>query len=268
MDLELRDRVAIVAGGTRGMGRAIAELLAAEGARVAVLGRTEPDLAATEHALHARGAADVLALRTDLRSAREVTDAFAVVTARWGMVHALVCAAGPSRAGGIEDLGDDDWLLAYDEGVLSVVRCVRAALPLLRRAEFGRIVTLAATSTRHQNPRLIAYTAAKAAVVSLTKNLARTLAPEGILVNCLCPGWVLTPSIEGYLRDVAARSGLPPDDLEAAFRAGSQTFGSANDLGRIGRPEEVAAMAVLLCSPRAGFTVGATIPVDGGTDFI
>jgi len=106
-----------------------------------------------------------------------------------------------------------------------------------------------------------------AALVSATKNLARSLAPEGILVNCLCPGWVLTPSIEGYLRDLARERGLAADDLAAAFRAGTGVFGSANDLGRIGRPEEVAVMAAVLCSPLAGFTVGATIPVDGGTDF-
>ena len=87
-------------------------------------------------------------------------------------------------------------------------------------------------------------------------------------MNCLCPGWVLTPSIEGHLRDMAARSGLPPGDFDAAYRVGAQAFGSANDLGRIGHPEEVAVMAALLCSPHASFTVGATIPVDGGTDFV
>jgi NAD(P)-dependent dehydrogenase (short-subunit alcohol dehydrogenase family) len=250
------------------MGRAIAERLAGEGCRVAVLGRTDADLAATEIALGHGGAPDALALRTDLRSRADVERSFKRIAERWGVVHALVCAAGPSGAGGIEDLTDDDWHTAYDEGVLGVVRCVRAALPLLRAGTDGRIVTLAATSTRHQHPRLIAYTAAKAALVSLTKNLARTLAPEGILVNCLCPGWFLTPSIEGYLRGLASARGLPPDDLDAAFRAGTETFGSANDLGRIGRPEEIATMAAVLCSPAASFTVGATIPVDGGTDFI
>lgn len=267
MDLGLSGKTAVVAGGTRGMGRATAMLLAREGCRVAVLGRTVADLEATREALVAAGSPDVLALRTDLLDTAAVTSAFRTVAERWNGLNALVHVAGPSSAGTIDDLADADWIRAFDEGVLSAVRCVREALPLLRRAAFGRIVTLAATSTRQQSPNLIAYTAAKSALVSLTKNLARSLAPEGIIVNCICPGWVQTPSVEGYLREVAQRHGLSADDLAGAFHAGLAEFGSGNDLGRIGRADEVAVMAVTLCSPHAGFTVGATIPVDGGTDF-
>lgn len=268
MDLGLRDGAAVVAGGSRGMGRAVAECLAAEGCRVAILGRTASDLETAAASLRSRGAPDVLALQTDLRDAGQVQAAFQAVEHRWGDLNALVCAAGPESAGTVEELSDDDWVTAFDAGVLSTVRCVRAALPLLRKASFARIVTLAATSTRHQNPRLVAFTAAKAALVSVSKNLARSLAPEGIIVNCICPGWVLTPTIESYLRDEAARAGLPADDLDAAYRAGAQRFGSGNDLGRVGKPEEIGAMVACLCSPLTGFTVGATIPVDGGTDFI
>jgi 3-oxoacyl-[acyl-carrier protein] reductase len=267
MDLGLRDGAAVVAGGSRGMGRAAAEFLAAEGCRVAVLGRTASDLEAAAASLRRLGAPDVLSLPTNLLDGGQVEAAFQALESRWGALNALVCAAGPEGAGTIEELSDDDWVTAFDAGVLSVVRCVRAALPLLRKASFARIVTLAATSTRHQNPGLVAYTAAKAALVSVSKNLARSLAPEGIIVNCICPGWVLTPPIERYLRGVAERAGLPADDLNAAYRAGSQHFGSGNDLGRVGQPEEIGVMVACLCSPLAGFTVGATIPVDGGTDF-
>jgi NAD(P)-dependent dehydrogenase (short-subunit alcohol dehydrogenase family) len=249
------------------MGRATAELLAAEGCRVAVLARADADLAAAGEALRRCGSPDALAIQADLHDAAQVDAAFATLVHRWGALNVLVCAAGPGSAGSFEELSDADWIRAFDEGVLTVVRCVRAALPLLRRAEFGRIVTFGATSTRHQNPGLIAYTASKAALVSATKNLARGLAPEGIVVNCVCPGWVLTPSVAGYLRDLAARTDLPEDDVGAAYRAGARTLGAANDLGRIGQPEEVALMAAVLCSPFAAFTVGATIPVDGGTDF-
>src|SRR5204862_36269 len=113
--------------------------------------------------------------------------AFATVGRRWGALNALLCAAGPTSAGTLEELSDADWLHAFDEGVLGTVRCVRAALPLLRKARFARIVTLGATSTRHQNPRLIGYTAAKAALVSVSKNLARSLAPEAMVVNVAWP---------------------------------------------------------------------------------
>src|SRR5439155_13139027 len=156
------------------------------------------------------GAPDVLALRADLLVAADVEAAFATVGRRWGALNALVCAAGPTSAGTLEELSDADWLHAFDEGVLGAVRCVRAALSLLRTARFARIVTLGATSTRHQNPRLIGYTAAKAALLSVSKNLARSLAPEGMVVNCVCPGWVLTPSVAAHLRAMPPRRGATP----------------------------------------------------------
>jgi NAD(P)-dependent dehydrogenase (short-subunit alcohol dehydrogenase family) len=267
MDLGLRDKTAVVAGGSRGMGRATAELLADEGCRVAILARGDADLGVAEEALRRRGSPDAVAIRTDLRDAAQVDAAFATLAGRWGALNALVCAAGPGSGARFEELSDADWVRAFDDGVLTAMRCVRAALPLLRRADFGRIVTLGATSTRHQNPGLIAYTAAKSALVSATKNLARSLAPEGIVANCVCPGWVLTPSVEAYLRDLAAKTGLPEGDVGAAYRAGTRIYGASNDLGRIGQPEEVALLAAVLCSPLAAFTTGATIPVDGGTDF-
>jgi NAD(P)-dependent dehydrogenase (short-subunit alcohol dehydrogenase family) len=267
MDLGLQNGAVTIAGGSRGMGRATAEVLAREGCRVALLARTAADLDVAGAAVRALGAPDVLTLPTDLLDEAQVRAAFARIGERWGRLDALVCVAGPSSDGTFDELDDAAWVRAFDEGVLTAVRCVRGALPLLRAARSPRIVTLAATSTRQQSPRLIAYTAAKAALVSVTKNLALSLAREGILVNCLCPGWVLTPSVEGYLRQTAAAAGLPADDLDAAFRLGIGSFGSGNALGRIGRAEEVAELAALLCSPRAAFTVGATIPVDGGTDF-
>ena len=119
---------------------------------------------------------------------------------------------------------------------------------------------------RHQSPGLIAYTAANAAMASASKNLARALAPEGILVNTVCPGTVMSSALEEYLAETDAQ-GLPDGPLEAAYAAIVRDFDAENDLGRVGVPEEVAAVAVFLCSEAASFVAGATIPVDGGTDF-
>ena len=147
-----------------------------------------------------------------------------------------------------------------------MVRTTRAALPLLRKATYARIVNLAASSIRHQSPGLIGYTAAKAALASASKNLARALAPEGIVVNTVCPGAVMSPVLEAYLGETDL-SGVPDGPLEAAYAVMVRDFGESNDVGRIGVPEEVAALVVFLCSELASFVVGATIPVDGGTDF-
>jgi NAD(P)-dependent dehydrogenase (short-subunit alcohol dehydrogenase family) len=266
VELGLAGRATVVAGGTRGIGRSTAELLAAEGARVAVLARDELELRDTEEALQAAGALDALGLQCDLLDTGEVEAAFSFLDERWGECHALVNAVSPAHFGALDELTDNEWLDEFDRGVLTMVRTTRAALPLLRKATFARIVNLAASSIRHQSPGLIGYTAAEAALASASKNLSRALAPEGIVVNTLCPGAVMSSALENYLED-ADVTDLPEGPLEAAYAVMARDFGETNDLGRIGTPEEVAAMVVFLCSELASFVVGATIPIDGGTDF-
>ena len=269
MDLGIRGRTAVITGGTRGMGRATAELLAREGARIAVLARNEAELAETETELLALGAEDAIGLPCNLLDTGEVEAAFGFLEERWGEINILVNAAGALAVGGFEELSDDAWLEAFDEGALTMVRTVRAALPLLRKASMARIVNIAATGIRHQSPGLVSWTAAKAAQASTSKSLARQLAPEGIVVNTVCPGTIMTPSIEHYVEQAE----IDPDDfsegpLEAAYEIIERDFKSSNDIGRIGMPEEVAAVVVFLCSEAASFVVGAEIPVDGGSDFL
>jgi 3-oxoacyl-[acyl-carrier protein] reductase len=266
MDLGLRDRAVCVAGGSHGMGRATADILAGEGCRVAVLGRDEAGLRVAEEELMAEGSPDALGLQVDLLDTGEVEAAFTFLDERWGELNGLVNAAGPSRVGGLDDLTENEWLEDFDVGVLTMIRTVRAALPLLRKATFARVVNLAEASIRHQSPGLIAHTAANAAMASASKNLARALAPEGILVNTVCPGTVMSPALEAYLVETGP-DGLPEGPLEAAYAAVARDFDATNDLARVGLPEEVAAVTVFLCSEVASFVAGATIPVDGGTDF-
>ncbi|MGB2756877.1 MAG: SDR family oxidoreductase [Acidimicrobiia bacterium] len=267
MDLGLKDRAVAVAGGTRGIGRAVAEALADEGCRVAVLARTESDLRATEEALAAKGV-EAVGLECDLRVGAEVDAAFTFLAERFGELTALVNAAGPAALGTFSQLDDQSWLDSFDTSVLSVVRTIRAALPLLRKATFGRIVNIAASSIRHQSPSLVGYTAAKSALASVSKSLARELAPEGILVNTVCPGTVMNPELEAYVLEATADDGtLPQGPLEAAYVALAREHGSLNDIGRIGLPEEVAALVTFLCSEPASYMVGAMVPIDGGTDF-
>jgi 3-oxoacyl-[acyl-carrier protein] reductase len=151
---------------------------------------------------------------------------------------------------------------------MSAVRAVRAALPMLRAAEWARVVTLSAHSIQRQSPRLVAYTAAKAALSSVTKNLSKSLGPEGILVNCVCPGTIVTASFTETLKDTLAAEGLDSADPQDVMRWVENTFHHPCDVGRAGLPEEIASIATYLASRRNGYVTGATVNVDGGSDFI
>jgi NAD(P)-dependent dehydrogenase (short-subunit alcohol dehydrogenase family) len=266
VDLGLRGRAAVIAGGSRGVGRATAQMLAAEGCRVAVLARTPKDLRETEDELLASGASDAIGLECNLLDTGEVEAAFTFLDERWGECHVLVNTVGPAHVGGLDDLSDAEWLAEFELGVLTMIRSTRAALPLLRKATFARVVNVAASSIRHQSPGLIGFTAAKAAMASASKNLSRALAPEGIIVNTVAPGTVMSPTLGSYLVGTDLDD-LPEGPLEAAYAAIERGYGASNDIGRVGLPEEVAAVVVFLCSELSSFVVGATIPVDGGTDF-
>ena len=220
MDLGLADARVLVAGGSRGMGRAAAEVFAREGARVAVLARSGDALEETMTALHSAGCPESLPLMADLTSLTEVNAALDRLGQRWDGLEALVNAAGPVEVGvgPFEGLDDDEWHATFDIGVLSVVRTIRRALPLLRRGSSARIVNVSAHSTKRQGPYLVAYTAAKAALTSLTKNLSQSLAPEGILVNTVSPGSFLSEGMRGYLRSLPPEREVDADSLTDAMR--------------------------------------------------
>jgi NAD(P)-dependent dehydrogenase (short-subunit alcohol dehydrogenase family) len=267
MDLGLADATAVVTGGTKGMGRAIAACLAAEGARVAVLARGQAALDETVAALGAAGSPDALGLPVDVLDPADIDRAMAMVDGRWGSLNILVNTVGPG-AGRFENLTDADWHVAFELGCMAAVRCVRAALPLLRRAEWARIVNFSAHSIQRQSEILPAYTASKAAVASVSKNLSKSLAPEGILVNTVSPGTIVTASFTENLRDVFAERGLDASDPHDVMRWIDEVFHQPADLGRAGLPEEVAAVTAFLASRRNGYVTGANINVDGGSDFI
>src|SRR3984885_14152403 len=255
--------VSVISGGSSGIGLAVAERLASGGGRIAVLGRDRQRLVGAKGALEEAGADAVLALRADVTKDDEVADAFREIDTTWGEIHALINAVGPSGAGRFEDLSDEAWVRAFDQGALTAVRCIRHALPLLRRAEWGRIVNITAVSVQHQSSALIGYTASKAALTSITKNLARSLAVDGILVNAVAPGPVLTGPIQAAVR---AADGDPGDRHDAS-RVMAERYGSVVDLGRVADPAEVAEVVAFCASAANTYMTGAHLNVDGGSDF-
>lgn len=269
MDLGLNDATAVVNGGSRGMGRAAAESLAREGARVAVMARTQSALDQTVEALLRLGSPEAVGISTDLTSRESVDRAFALVGERWDSLNVLVNAAGPVDVGigGFEDIDDDEWHATFDIGTLSAARCARAALPLMRAAPWARMVNVSAHSTKRQSAGLVAYTAAKAALTSLSKNLSASLAPEGILVNTVSPGSFLSDGMKSYLVSLPPERGIDPDSLVDAMRVISEDFGHPAHLGRAGDPEEIGPFIAFLSSQANTYMTGANINIDGGSDF-
>jgi 3-oxoacyl-[acyl-carrier protein] reductase len=264
MDLGLADAAAVVVGGSRGMGLATARCLAQDGARVAVIGRTPAAVDAAVTDLADRGSPDALGLVVDIGDAGAVDRAFAELGERWdGELNVLINTVGPGAAGGFEDLTDDQWRQSVEDGVMGMVRCVRTALPLLRKAQWARIVNFSAHSTQRQSVMLPAYTAAKSMLTSVSKNLSLLLAKDEILVNVVSPGSIASESLVGWARSV----GVDGNDPYALMDAIAEHFGHPAHLPRAGLPEEIGPVVAFLASRRNSYMTGANINVDGGSDF-
>ncbi|WP_409435167.1 SDR family NAD(P)-dependent oxidoreductase [Mycobacterium sp. SMC-14] len=264
MDLGLHNARAVVVGGGRGMGLATARCLADDGARIAVMARSAADLDRACDDLRGRGSPEAIGIVADACDEERVREVFDELGRRWGgELNILINAAGPDVQGTFEDLTDEQWRRAIDHGAMGMVHTVRAALPLLRKAQWARIVNFSAQSTQRQSTVLIAYTAAKAMVNSISKNLALLLAPDEILVNVVSPGSVASEALVGWARSV----GVDGDDPYRLMEAIAEHFGHPAQLPRAGLPDEVGAVAAFLASRRNAYMTGANVNVDGGSDF-
>ena len=251
MDLGLKDKVALVTGGSRGIGRAIAHELADEGCHVAITARGGSDLANTLSEIESRGVRG-LAIEIDMSTADAPGEAVARTVAGLGTINVLVNNVGGGFGDpNVEESTDQQWADSLNTNLLAAVRASRASIPHMREQGGGRIVHITSIYGREAggNP---AYNASKSAMNSLSKGMARELAADGILVNAIAPGSILFPGggWENALRD-------DPDGMAAFVE---QDF----PMDRFGRPEEIAAVVTFLASERASLVTGACINVDGG----
>jgi NAD(P)-dependent dehydrogenase (short-subunit alcohol dehydrogenase family) len=250
----LDGRVAIITGGASGIGAAAARLFVAEGAAVAVVDRDGDGAARLVETL-AESPAAVLALAADVTDREAVEEATARAAATFGRLDVVYNNAGvPAGFGPVGDLTLADWNLCLAVNVTGTLFCTQAALPYLRAAGGGSIVNQSSVAALVGIPGLAAYSAAKGAVVALTRTLAAELAPEGIRVNAICAGTVDTPMIRPLL------AGRGRGDVELGARLTAERY----PLGRIGTPEEIARAALFLASDESSFVTGAILTADGG----
>lgn len=248
MDTGLRDRVALVCASSRGIGRAAAEALAAEGAKLALCARDEPTLEATAAALRATGA-EVLAVAADLGKREDVDRVMRETLARYGRLDVLINNTGGPPPGRFEAHDDAAWQTAFETLLLSVVRLTRLAIPEMRARRWGRIITVTSTSVKQPIANLVLSNSLRAAVTGLAKTLSLELAADGITVNTVAPGRILTDRLLSLYGD------------EETTR---RTAGQGVPMGRVGEPADMGNAILYLCSEQAGYVTGVTLQVDGG----
>jgi 3-oxoacyl-[acyl-carrier protein] reductase len=259
MDLGLKDKIALVAGASRGLGAATARELAREGAAVVICSRSAKTLVKTQEAIfrESHGQASTMVVEADLTRDEDVANLVSLAAARFGRLDILVTNCGGPPTGRFEDHSLDAWRAAVDTTLYSVVRLIRAALPELRKSETPSILTFTSNSARQPVPNLTLSNSIRLAVIGLTKTLSEELGPEGIRVNSILPAWTTTEHVLHILGERARRNGT---SLEAEAKA--QAHESA--LGRLGTVDEFARAAVFLCSPAVPFMTGVMLPFDGG----
>lgn len=251
MDLGLSERVALVTGGSRGIGRGAAESLAREGAAVAVAARGVEGVDATVAALRASGARAV-GIVMDMADPDGPVAAVAQAESALGPIDVLVANAGGPPPGRFLDADEEAWDIAVQQNLLGTVRLIRAAIPGMRERGWGRIITITSTSVREVIDGLALSNATRAGVAGAVRTLAREVAGDGVTVNNVLPGPILTDRMRQLLST--------EPDLEAAITA----RGVRNPTGRLGDPGEVGDLVAFLASERAAFITGASVMIDGG----
>ena len=256
MDLGLKDKVAIVTGGTQGIGRATALLLAREGAAVAVAARGRERLEQTAAEIRAAGG-KAAALQADVSKAADCERLVAETVKAFGRLDILVNNAGTSATGEFAAATDEIWQADFDLKLFAAIRLARLAIPHMKRQGGGRIVNLTNIGAKQPRAKSMPTTVTRAAGLAFTKALSKELASDNILVNTVCIGLVRAGQHEAK----AARTGVPVEQLYAAL-------GKDIPLGRVGRAEEVANVIAFLASDAASYVSGTSVNLDGGASAV
>lgn len=256
MDFGIVGRTALVAASSKGLGRAVAEELAAEGARVILCARGAEALEATRAALADSGA-EVTAVAADLTDPRQVERVIEVGVQAFGPIDILITNTGGPPPGPFESHTPEAWSEAVRQNLDSVLNLTRSVLPAMKERRWGRIITITSVAVKQPVDGLILSNSIRAAVTGFAKTLANEVAPFGITVNNVMPGYTRTERLDRLAADIAERSG---GSVEDAFSAWEGQI----PLGRVGDPREFGALVAFLASERASYITGTSIAVDGG----
>lgn len=255
MDLGLEGKVALVAGASKGLGRAAARELVREGCSVGICARDQTQLDRAVDALSRDG--EAWGHRCDLMVTEQAREFVRAGVKKYGRVDVLVTNAGGPPPGAFLDFDEEAWLQAFRLNALSTITLIREALPAMIEQGWGRIITITSVSVKQPIDGLVLSNGVRTGVVGFSKTLSREVAKHGITVNNVCPGYTRTERVEGLADKLASDKGSTRNDIKAGWE-------SDIPMGRIGEVEEFAAVVAFLASARASYVTGASVPVDGG----
>ncbi len=257
MNLGIAGKNALVCGASRGLGRACAEALAAEGCNVALCARGSQDMEQAVADIAGAYGVKTIAAPADLSDSKQATAAAEKALAALGRVDILINNNGGPPPGKWADLSEDVWRKTVDLTLLSAQAMTRATLPGMIQQGWGRIINLTSICVKQPLDGLMLSNAIRSAVIGWAKSLADEAAPHGVTVNNICPGWFLTKRVDDLLENKAADAGATKDQVMAGVLSGIPT-------GRMGKPAELGALAAFLASQQAAYITGASYALDGG----
>jgi 3-oxoacyl-[acyl-carrier protein] reductase len=257
MDLGLKDRVALVAASSQGLGKAVALGLAREGARLALCARTESTLRTTAEEIRRDTGAQVLTRALDVTNSDQVRQFVADTAQEYGQLDICIANAGGPPTKSFAETTQEDWRRAADLNLMSTVYLAKETLPLMQRRRWGRFIAITSMTVKQPVEGLILSNSVRAGVSGLIKTLANEYGSYNILVNNVCPGYTATARLVSLAERIAEKEGVDAAQIE-------RRWASQAPLGRVGRPEEFADVVVFLASERASYVTGVSIAVDGG----
>lgn len=257
MDLGISGKNALVCGASRGLGRACAEALAAEGCKVALCARASAALDKAAADIATAHGVKTIAAPADLSDSSQAASATEMAINDLGGVDILINNNGGPPTGQWADFTEDNWRRAMDMNLLSAQAMTRVALPGMMHRGWGRIINITSVSVKQPLPGLMLSNSVRAAVIGWAKSLADEAAPHGVTVNNICPGWILTKRVDDILEAKAGSTDTTKDQILAGVLTNIPA-------GRIGKPEELGCLAAFLASEQAGYITGASYAIDGG----